>query len=306
MRQVGQFDQEKLALKFWSYLKHLEIDASLEEGDESGTWTIWVVDEDKLNVAIEEFEQFSNNPEDEKYLTTNPSNPAKEKDDAKKATDRYKTINLRDKWSSSRSGTGTFTLALIITSVAVFLLSGMGENTEIIGKFFISEKLNGELSEFKDGEIWRVITPIFIHGSSKFSLIFNLMHIVFNMYLLREFGSQIESLKGPKFFLTFVLLLALFSNMAQFLVSGPAFGGMSGVNYGLFGYVWIKDRYDPGDGFRMDSTLALWLFGWLALGFVGELTGIFGSIANWAHAGGLVLGLAWGYGSAYRWNRGKM
>ena len=202
MRQVGQFDQEKLALKFWSYLKHLEIDASLEEGDESGTWTIWVVDEDKLNVAIEEFEQL-NNPEDAKYLTTNPSNSRKEKDDAKKATDRYKTINLRDKWSSSRSGTGTFTLALIITSVAVFLLSGMGENTEIIGKFFISEKLNGELSEFKDGEIWRVITPIFIHGSSKFSLIFNLMHIVFNMYLLREFGSQIESLKGPKFFLTF-------------------------------------------------------------------------------------------------------
>ena len=100
------------------------------------------------------------------------------------------------------------------------------------------------------------------------------MHIVFNMYLLREFGSQIESLKGPKFFLTFVLLLALFSNMTQFFVSGPAFGGMSGVNYGLFGYVWIKDRYDPGDGFRIDSTLALWLFGWLALGFVGELTGV--------------------------------
>ena len=225
MRQVGQFDQEKLALKFWSYLKHLEIDASLEEGEESGTWTIWVVDEDKLNVAIEEFEQFSNNPEDAKYLTTNPSNPAKEKM-MQKSYNRYKTINLRDKWSSSRSGTGTFTLASYNFG-SCFLLSGMGENTEIIGKFFISEKLNGELSEFKDGEIWRVITPIFIHGSGKFSLIFNLMHIVFNMYLLREFGSQIESLKGPKFFLTFVLLLALFSNMAQFLVSGPAFGGMS-------------------------------------------------------------------------------
>ena len=31
MRQVGDFDQEKLALRFWGYLKKQEIDSSLEE-----------------------------------------------------------------------------------------------------------------------------------------------------------------------------------------------------------------------------------------------------------------------------------
>ena len=49
MRQVGQFKQEKLALRFWEYLKHQEIDSSLEEDDTLGTWTIWVADEDKID-----------------------------------------------------------------------------------------------------------------------------------------------------------------------------------------------------------------------------------------------------------------
>ena len=71
--------------------------------------------------------------------------------------------------------------------------------------------------------------------------------------------------------------------------------------YGLFGYVWVKNRLDPADGFRLDPTVAMIMFGFFLLCF----TGIFGGIANWAHTGGLAVGLAWGYASAYRWNRGK-
>ena len=40
---------------------------------------------------------------------------------------------------------------------------------------------------------------IFLHGSKQHTYIFNLIHIAFNMYLLKEFGSQIESLKVPSF-----------------------------------------------------------------------------------------------------------
>ena len=75
---------------------------------------------------------------------------------------------------------------------------------------------------------------------------------------------------------------------------------MSGVVYGLFGYGFIKCKMDPGDGFYIDPFVANILFAWFVLCFVG----VFG-IANWAHAGGLLIGLAWGYGSALRWNRGK-
>ncbi|OUU23623.1 MAG: hypothetical protein CBC04_09720 [Verrucomicrobia bacterium TMED44] len=294
MRQVGDFDQEKLALRFWGYLKQQEIDSSLEEDETTGHWSIWVAEEDKIVDALLKFKQFSDNPDDPVFLSSDsPPKPSTQPKDPKKSA-RFKEFNLRDRWKKTRSSPGTITLSLIITCVGIFLLSGMGKNSQIVGKLFMSEKMDGQLSEFFAGEIWRVITPIFLH--------FNLLHILFNMFWLHDLGNQIEAKKGWKFFVTFVLILALGSNFAQFIVSGPNFGGMSGVVYGLFGYVWIKSRLDPGDGFQIDPTVAMIMFGFFIICF----TGIFGGVANWAHAGGLVVGLIWGYGSAYRWNRGKM
>jgi GlpG protein len=292
MRQVGQFKQEKLALRFWEYLKHQEIDSSLEEDDSLGTWNVWVADEDKIDLAIQKEKQFSENPDDPVFLSSGPPKSIPKVSNLNKT--RFKELNLRDRWKKTCHGPGVVTLSLIITCVGVFLLSGMGKNTQMVGKLFMSETMGGQLSEVLSGEIWRVITPIFLH--------FNLLHIFFNMYWLHELGNQIESKKGWKFFVTFVAILAICSNFSQFLISGPNFGGMSGVVYGLFGYVWIKSKLDPGDGFQIDPTIAMIMFGFFVICF----TGIFGGVANWAHAGGLIVGLGWGYGSAYRWNRGKM
>ncbi|MDA7822028.1 rhomboid family intramembrane serine protease [Opitutales bacterium] len=294
MRRVGDFNTEKQALRFWSYLKNQGIESSLEEGEgsQNSGWEIWVAEEDQVSSAFAFFEEFQANPEDQKYIST--SQKEKEVKPTHPTGSRgFKQFNLRDKWQRGDRYPGTMTLSLIITCVAVFLLSGMGRNTELMGGFFISEKVNGELSEFLAGEIWRVFTPIFLH--------FNFLHILFNMYWLHELGSQIERKKGPKFFISFILLIALVSNLVQFILTGPAFGGMSGVVYGLFGYVWVKTRLDPADGFRLDPMVAMIMFGFFLICF----TGIFGGIANWAHAGGLAVGLAWGYGSAYRWNHGR-
>lgn len=294
MRQVGQFDQEKLALRFWGYLQQQKIDSSLEEDETSGEWTIWVDDEEKIVDALLKFKQFTENPEDKIFLSTDSVNKLSGVPKKETKSNRFKEFKLSDRWKKNHNGPGTVTLSLIITCVGIFLLSGMGKNTQIVGPLFMSEKMDGQLSEFLSGEIWRLITPIFLH--------FNLLHILFNMLWLYDLGSQIEGKKGWKFFVTFVVILGFFSNFSQFIVSGPNFGGMSGVVYGLFGYAWIKSRFDPGDGFQIDPTVAMIMFGFLILCF----TGIFGGVANWAHAGGLVVGLLWGYGSAYRWNRGKM
>ena len=268
MRQVGQFDQEKLALRFWGYLQQQKIDSSLEEDETSGEWTIWVDDEEKIVDALLKFKQFTENPEDKIFLSTDSVNKLSGVPKKETKSSRFKEFKLSDRWKKNHNGPGTVTLSLIITCVGIFLLSGMGKNTQIVGPLFMSEKMDGQLSEFLSGEIWRLITPIFLH--------FNLLHILFNMLWLYDLGSQIEGKKGWKFFVTFVVILGFFSNFSQFIVSGPNFGGMSGVVYGLFGYAWIKSRFDPGDGFQIDPTVAMIMFGFFILCF----TGIFGGVAN--------------------------
>lgn len=293
MRKAGDFNEQKKALRFWNYLKSKGVDSSLEEDD--GEWTIWVADEDDLQLATEEFNEFDETPDDQKFTTATPlQKPQKEEQDPKPkgSAQGFSEQNLRDRWQKRERSSGVLTMSLLITSVAVYLLSGMGTNKEILKGFYISLHSEG-LTEVLNGQFWRLFTPIFLH--------FSPLHILFNMYWLHVLGSQIERLKGSKFFITFALALALFSNLAQFFMSGPLFGGMSGVVYGLFGYVFIKCKFDPGDGFYIDSFTANIMFGWFALCFLG----VFPSVANWAHAGGLLVGLAWGYGSALRWNRGK-
>ncbi len=70
MRRVGQFEKEKHALRFWSYLKQQDVDSSLEHDESDGTWTIWVADEDKIDFSIEKQKQFSDNPEDPIFLSS--------------------------------------------------------------------------------------------------------------------------------------------------------------------------------------------------------------------------------------------
>ena len=294
MRKIGILTVEKDALRFWSYLQEQEILSSLEEEDEDSGWSIWIADEDKLESAKKKFNDFLADSENEKFNSTSPLKKSDLKKDQSGGpkTKGYKEHNLGKQWRKAENSLGIVTLGLIVLSVAAFVITGFGKNREIISLLQIS-------SAGLFTKPWGLITPIFIH--------YGVFHILFNMYWLYDLGNQIEKKKGFKFFITFVLLLALFSNLMQFIItSSTGFGGMSGVVYGLFGYIWIKSKLDPAENFHLDDSAIIMLFGCLILGYTGFFEKFFAiRIANTVHAAGLVLGLAWGYGSALRWNRGK-
>jgi len=74
-------------------------------------------------------------------------------------------------------------------------------------------------------------------------------------------------------------------------LSGPSFGGMSGVVYGFLGYAWIKGKIEPRMGLALHQQTVIIMGAWLLLGIVGVL----GSIANGAHVFGLIAGIVLGF-----------
>jgi GlpG protein len=142
---------------------------------------------------------------------------------------------------------------------------------------------NDHLADIKAWQVWRLVTPIFLH--------FGAMHLVMNMFAFYYFGNFIESRRGPIMMGVLVLLIAIFSTAMQYQFDAdqsPVFGGMSGVIFGLFGYLWAKTLLDPTAGMNLQPSTIFMMMFWFVLCFTG--VGIFSNIANIAHAAGLVGG----------------
>lgn len=132
------------------------------------------------------------------------------------------------------------------------------------------------------GEIWRPIGPAFLH--------FSLLHILFNMMWLKNLGEAVEFERGTSKFLSLFLIIAVISNVGQLYWSGPNFGGMSGVVFGLIGYVWMKGKTQPQHGIGMTHQSITFAILWLLL----CMTGTLGAIANGAHLVGFLTGIVIG------------
>ncbi len=191
-------------------------------------------------------------------------------------------------------GQNWLSLLLIIASVLVSLLVGFGENMDWMRRFTLVDfQLRGAsilyaglADTLGGGQLWRLFTPALMH--------FSLPHILFNLLWVWVAGRRVEDLHGRWALLGLVLFSALLSNLAQFWVSGPMFGGMSGVVFALLGYAWLWDKRAGRPAIGLPPALMGLMLLWLVLGFAGvlEYVGV-GAIANTAHLVGLLAGLIW-------------
>ncbi len=176
------------------------------------------------------------------------------------------------------------TVALLVVSGCIALISNLGSQFDAITPFLISEYIRPTLPEILSGQIWRLITPIFVH--------FGVMHLLFNSMMTFQLGSLLEPKLGSFSYALLIMMMAAGSNLGQYFVTGPSFGGLSGILYGLFGYFWMSSRYNPQFGMRINPNAVKMLMGWFVLcwfNFFGLLGNI--AIANVAHTVGLLLGM---------------
>lgn len=182
--------------------------------------------------------------------------------------------------SISRNDWPPVTLFLLGVSLLVALYSNFGAQLQPIRGLFITEYVNAGLPEIRSGQLWRLITPIFLH--------FAWFHLLFNGVWMWQLGSLIEKRLSSLDLALLVVVIGIGSNVAQFLSTGPAFGGLSGVVYGLLGYFWVQGRFNPRFGLILNNVVVYIMLAWFGLCWIGVIP----NVANWAHTAGLVLGMA--------------
>jgi GlpG protein len=298
MRLIGHLAEETAARTFGAYLYVQGIENQLELHKPEG-WAIWVNDEDKLEQATSLLGAFRQAPNDPQYQAK-AKNAAALREKEEEGEEAYRK-RLRDRRHLFRPltayGFGPLTFVLIVISVVVAIYSKAGDAQEPIMRLFIADftvqgnilKWHPGLTEIRHGEVWRLLTPIFIH--------FGLLHILFNMLWLRDLGSMIEGRQSTWRLALLVIVIGPCSNLAQYYFGGPDFGGMSGVVYGLLGYIWVRGKFDPGSGLYVNSYTVTMMIVWFFLCF----TPLMPPIANAAHTAGLVMGVGWGYLSSLRY-----
>jgi len=299
MRQIATLANEE-AKRFADYLLTLKIETKLDS--EVGGVAVWICDEDKVPEARSELDRFRQNPGDERYTQASPvARQLRRKEIEVEEDYSRRQKSFAQEMTLGRAARGRpLTIVLFVISVFATLATNFGGEREspVMQAFSIaSYKVEGDfiswrwLQDVTDGEVWRLVTPIFLH--------FGVVHLLFNMIMLFSLGSRIEQTRGTLRLLVLVLVIAVGSNVAEYYMTwsmdrrlypvfqpSPLFGGMSGVLYGLFGYMWMKSRFEPELGLEMPRETVLIMLVWLLV----CLWGFLGPIANIAHISGLLLG----------------
>lgn len=276
MRQAGTLSSKHDGDRFASYLLTLGIPAKVEPA--GGEWAVWVRDENQVTRSKEELDRYRTAPADPRYEEAERQAKAVLREAAQKARKAQKNyVDMREQWSGTLRRRPV-TMMLIVASVLVTLQMELGQQSSAM-----RELLAFWMPDIVQGQVWRLLTPIFMH--------FSFLHLAFNMWWLYDLGTLIEVRLRSARYALLVLVIAMSSNYGQYLMSGPGFGGMSGVVYGLFGYAWVRGRLDPASGLYLRPDVAFWMMAWFFLCLVGPV----GNVANTAHGVGLAAGAALGY-----------
>ncbi|MGJ8674306.1 MAG: rhomboid family intramembrane serine protease GlpG [Pseudoalteromonas sp.] len=237
-------------------------------------YQIVVLDSNDVPKALKIAEDFVSNPNQAKYQQAAwevGSSFRESKQPIKRST---RNNSGSAPWIQDLKSTPFMSLVLFIC-LGVFLLSYLGAFNYILQALTIRSL--DELAQ--TNQWWRLFTPAFIH--------FGVIHIVFNLIWWWVLGSQLERSFGSVSLAVIFAIAAISSNVAQLLVSGPNFGGLSGVVYALFGYVWWIGWLRPSWGIGLPNSLVYFLLAWLALGYLDIL---WVNMANEAHLFGLISG----------------
>ncbi|HXV77891.1 MAG TPA: rhomboid family intramembrane serine protease [Candidatus Polarisedimenticolaceae bacterium] len=143
-----------------------------------------------------------------------------------------------------------------------------------------------------NGEWWRVVTPIFLHGG--------ILHFFFNSYVLLQIGPLVEDEYGTERFWVIYLLCGIAGASASQFLRPVNTVGASGALLGMMGLLLVHGwRRGGPTGQALKGAMIRW----------GVYIAIFGlllpGIDNINHLGGFVSGAALGFVAGWGPSRGR-
>jgi len=179
------------------------------------------------------------------------------------------------------------TFGLLALTLLVFLLQLLTQvllGVDLV--LVLGAKVNSAIVQ---GQVWRLVTPIFIHAGGA--------HLFINMYSLFAIGPSVERFFGRARTLTVYLLSGIAGVLLSLTFSPNVSVGASGAIFGLLGALGVllyRNRPVFGAmGRRQLQQIVLVALFNLALGLSP-------GIDNWGHLGGLI------YGSGLAWFAGPL
>ncbi len=134
---------------------------------------------------------------------------------------------------------------------------------------------------------WTVISAIYLHGS--------ILHILFNMMALRQIGPLVLQEFGAYRMLGIFTLTGISGYVVSYLAGVPFTIGASGAVCGLIGAALYYGKSRGGAfGQMVYQQVIGWVGGIFLFGF------LFPGINNWAHGGGLLGGIVFGFLLGYQ------
>ncbi len=307
MRYIGNVPTEMDSIRLGDHLFLMGVDVQVEPA--GGAWEVWVRDEDKVEMGRRELAQYCQTPADPRYQQAQVE---AEKRRRSLERERRQSQSLqrdgREAFAAGPSRRRPLVLLVVILSSLVFILTDRGSISSPITRdlLFVEPKPQAirdtvEIwSSIRGGEVWRLVTPAFLH--------FGWPHILMNLLALSHFAGLIEDRRGTVRIALMVLLLAVVSNVGQAMWEPAArFGGLSGALFGLFGYLWMMTHFRPESGLTIRPETVIFTLVFYAVCIASRFDVMADTLGQWmppvanaAHTAGLVAGVVWGLWDAHR------
>ena len=196
--------------------------------------------------------------------------------------------------------------SLVVTCVLIFFLQKLGPGRDMTLIFglrpaFVLQKLY----------LWQLVTYLFLHG--------NVMHILFNMFALWMFGSELERYWRSQQFLRFFLVTGIGAGVLSVLFSPSSDVPTIGASGAVYGILMAYGMMFPNRlvylYFLVPIRVKYFVAGLGVVAFLSALNSPGSTIAHVAHLGGMVFAFLYLKGllslgglrqSYYRWKVRRM